>query len=822
MHIKISGICRGSEKIFALCSVPTLQEGAALSASAVTEDGRPVPCLVVPYEGDEEGESGTADAGASGVTQFVCIVPIVRTAHYKISVSAGGDSGELTLSSSRAAWESRLNYRMRPELSSRLRDYDKKATQHAARIEFSQCVGGAGANVLRGAVSVPLREDNDLEVTCFTQDLEPVPFDYVVMGTSVAQANPEAALRGAGAEPFEDRRVMQFSSRFPQTVQSYLFVVRDRNHPELDTFEVLFADWYRDLVEGTAEIMRHAQIDPGYQGWFDARRDSERALAAQAAYPFEERPTFSIVVPLFNTPAKFFSEMVESVRAQSYPEWELVLVNASPENAELAGLVAASAREDARIRVVALEENLGISENTNAGIAAATGDFVSFFDHDDVLEPSILFEYALAVNERPDTDLLYCDEDKLLPDGTLSQPFFKPDFSIDLLRNNNYVCHMLTVRRSLLQEIEPNTREYDGAQDHNLTLRASERARHVAHVARVLYHWRISPTSTAGNAGTKSYASEAGLRAVREHLERVGLPAEVSLADRPFTYRVIYDVPASRPLVSIVIPNKDHVDLLSRCVGSILEKSTYENYEIVVVENNSEDPATFACYEELEAAHPGVVRVVRWGAEFNFSKLMNFGRRNARGEYLLLLNNDTEVITPNWIEVMLGLAAREDVGVVGVRLFYPDDTIQHAGLTVTGGVAAHLHKDLPRGSWGYFALADAQQDLSAVTAACVMSSVRAFDAVGGFTEDLRVAFNDVDYCLKLREKGLLVVYTPEVELYHYESVSRGAEDSPEKIARFHGEIAYMNWRWSSIYINGDPYMSVNTQRVEPRNAYYHL
>ena len=207
--------------------------------------------------------------------------------------------------------------------------------------------------------------------------------------------------------------------------------------------------------------------------------------------------------------------------------------------------------------MVELEENLGISENTNAGIAVATGDFVCFFDHDDVLEPSILFEYALAVNERPDTDLIYCDEDKLLPDGTLSQPFFKPDFSIDLLRNNNYVCHMLTVRRSLLQEIEPNTREYDGAQDHNLTLRASERARHVAHVARVLYHWRISPTSTAGNAGTKSYASEAGLRAVREHLERVGLPAEVSLADRPFTYRVIYDVPASRPLVSIVIPNKD-------------------------------------------------------------------------------------------------------------------------------------------------------------------------------------------------------------------------------------------------------------------------
>ena len=813
MHIKIAGICRGSEKVFVLCSVPRLGDAARLVASATVADGRAVPCTLSPYE--------PADADAS-VTQFVCCVPIVQTPHYKIRVSAGSDSGELTVSSSRATWESRLNYRMRPALCDSIRDYDKEASSRAARIEFHQCVTGAGANVLRGSVTLPLRDDNDLEVTCFTQALEPVPFDYVVMGSSVARAGASVPRAGGTSEVYEDSRVIQWSARFPQQVQSYVFVLRDRNHPEFDSFEVLFSGWYGSLVEATSEVMRNAQVDPAYPQWFEAHRDSEGALLEQASFSFAERPTFSIVVPLFNTPADFYTEMVDSVRRQSYPGWQLVLVNASPENAELGALVEASARADERITVVTVEKNLGISENTNAGIARATGDFVCFFDHDDVLERSILFEYASAVNARPDTDVMYCDEDKLLPDGTLAQPFFKPDFSIDLLRNNNYVCHMLTIRRSLLESLELNTREYDGAQDHNLTLRAVERARHVHHVPRVLYHWRISPTSTAGNAGTKSYASEAGLRAVREHLARVGLPASVSLADRPFTYRVIYDVPAERPLVSIIIPNKDHVELLSRCVDSILARSTYENYEIVIVENNSVEPGTFAYYDELEAAHPGVVRVARWGAEFNFSKLMNFGRDRARGDYLLLLNNDTEVITPNWIEVMLGIAAREDVGAVGVRLYYPDDTIQHAGVCVTGGVAGHLNKDLPRGSWGYFALADAQQDLSAVTAACLMSSRRAFDAVGGFNEELQVAFNDVDYCLKLREKGLQVVYTPEVELYHYESVSRGAEDSVEKKIRFHREFAYMNYRWAAYYVKGDPFMSPNIARTEPRNAYYHL
>lgn len=805
MRINLESICRGSEKVFALCSVPRLPEGVTVSAVAATSDGRPIPCTVHPYAHGAE-----ADARAS---RFVCCVPEVKAAGYRVELStSAGERGELSFSSSHARWASRLNYRMDRDLAYDLRDYDKKASAQMAKIEFHECIEGVRSNVLRGSVSLPLREDNELRITCLTQDLEPVDFPYVVMGSSTTKVG----------SLYDNYRVIQFSGPFPKEVRNYIFVVTDANNPEFGRFEVLFGDWYESIRARTADVMRNAQVDPAYPGWFEAHRATEGMLLEQASVELAERPRFSIVVPLFNTPADFYRDMVASVRGQSYQDWELVLVNASPESAELSGLVEESVREDGRIRAVTLERNLGISENTNAGIAAATGDFVCFFDHDDVLEGDLLFEYAKAVNERPDTDVIYCDEDKLMPDGTYAQPFFKPDFNLDLLRNNNYVCHMLTIRRSLLDELEPNTSAYDGAQDHNLTLRASERARHVHHVDRVLYHWRISANSTAGDAGTKSYASEAGLRAVREHLERCGLSARVSLADRPFTYRVIYDVPAEHPLVSIVIPTKDHVDLLSRCVDSILEKSTYDNYEILLVENNSTERETFAYYDEVAAAHPGVVRVARWEAEFNFSKLMNFGRRNARGEYLILLNNDTEVITPEWIDVMLGICARDDVGAVGVRLFYPDDTIQHAGVVMTGGVATHVNKNLPRGVRGYFALDDAQQDMSVVTAACVMTSVSDFDSVDGFTEELAVAFNDVDYCLKLRELGKLVVYTPEVELYHYESISRGAEDNDEKRIRFHREFAYMNYQWAPYYVKGDPYMNRNLTTLEPRNAYYHL
>ncbi len=808
MNIKATGTCRGSGKVFVRFEARNLPEGQTLSIESHTKDDRPFPSSI--YELDSVGATKR---------DFVAVFPILSTLGSQsiiYAVDANGkqlDSASYRFNFSAAKWKSRLNYRIRKELTEAIRDYDRVGAYSKVSMEFWECIEDGDEAIIRGVLRVPYRDDNRLNITCTTANLEELPLQVTILGDSKAPVN---------ASKTEYRREVQFSFRVPNIAQRYVFSLKDSNHPSFDNFEVLDGPMFEQQRNSTSFIMLSAQEDPGYNGWFEANKTTIDVLAKQKSIHLAAEPSFSIVVPLYKTPRAYFTDMVSSVRQQTYGNWELILVNASPEDDQLGQLVNEATNQDSRIHSVALESNLGISENTNKGIAQASGDFICFFDHDDLLEPDILFEYAQAINKTPDTDVLYCDEDKLMPSGEYSQPFFKSDFNIDLLRNNNYICHMLTIRKTLLDQLEPNTSEFDGAQDHNMILQASEKARHIYHVPKVLYHWRMSENSTASNAGSKSYATEAGIKAVKNHLERVGLSATVSATDRPFTYRVVYDVPKSHPLVSIIIPSKDHSDVLDTCIQSIISKTTYDNYEIVVIENNSSDSKTFEYYEAIQKTYPSLIRVEYWPAEFNFSKLMNFGAKKAKGDYFLLLNNDTEVITPRWIDVMLGLCARNDVGIVGVRLLYKDNTIQHAGVCVNGMAAGHLGKNLPRGRWGYFALRDAQQDLSAVTAACLMTTREAFESVGGFTEQLSVAFNDIDYCLKVREKGLLVVYTPEVELYHYESLSRGSEDDTDKRLRFHREISYLNYRWAEYYVEGDPYIGPNINGTEPLNYYYHL
>ena len=807
MIFKVDRVVRGNEKLFILCRVSDFISAYEIKLRDVSDTGLLIPCLALPFDSDFEGTS-----------RVVCCAPdaVVNNHEFVLELYSGNElksSYAFKVSRERAKWESRLNYRIKPELSSKIRDYDQEASKITGSITFDACISDDDCLIVRATAWLPYRNNNQLNISVYNMNLKPVDVEMIPTGDFEME-------RG---ETYGDMfHGHSFSMRLPAKLQHYLFLIEDCNNPKLSGFDVLTEHALNQLRNNTFEKMNHAQFDSNYPKWFASHKVTKGVLKEQAAAKLPYMPTFSIIVPLFNTPKEYFVDMVDSVRQQSYPNWQLVLVNASPENENLSILVDYACESDKRIASLRLEDNFGISLNTNRGIDQSSGDFVCFFDHDDVLEPNILFEYAKYINSHPNCDLLYCDEDELLPDGSLSQPFFKPNFNIDLLRNLNYICHMLTIRKTLLDSIEPNSPEFDGAQDHNLTLEAVEVARHVGHIPQVLYHWRVSKNSTAGGAGAKSYTSEAGIKAVSAHLRRLGIKADVTMARRPNTYKVIYRVPDGSPLVSIVIPSKDHIDLLERCIKSIISKSTYEQYEIVVVENNSTDPDTFKFYQTIQSEFPGIVRVVYWDGEFNFSKLMNFGRDASRGEYLLLLNNDTEVITPNWLEIMLGLCAREDVGAVGVRLYYPDDTIQHAGVVIAGGCATHLNKDLPRDKRGYFALDDAQQDLSAVTAACVMTKKTAFDSVGGFTEELSVAFNDIDYCLKLRENNLLVVYTPEVELYHYESVSRGAENSDEKKIRFHREVSYMNYQWADYYIKGDPYYNPNFDNFESRCGYYHL
>lgn len=545
-----------------------------------------------------------------------------------------------------------------------------------------------------------------------------------------------------------------------------------------------------------------------YGPWFEKHKPSAEELERQRKKKWKNPPLISVAVPAYRTPPGFLEQMVLSVKEQTYPHWELCIVNASRGEDGMEQVLGRYAGGDERIRVKNLEENLGIAGNTNEALEMARGEFVGLLDHDDLLAPQALFRIAEALTADPQADAVYTDEDKVTTDlSEHFQPHFKPDFNLDLLRSNNYITHFFVVRTRLAREAGGFRREFDGAQDYDFIFRCTEEAKKVLHVPEVLYHWRTHKASTADNPASKMYAFEAGKRAIEAHLARCGQEGTVSLRKDLGFYRVEYPV-QGEPLVSILIPNRDQKETLEKCLNSIWEKSTYKNYEILIVENNSSSPEIFDYYREIEK-RPGV-RILTWKEGFNYSAINNFGEKSAAGDYLLFLNNDVEVINSRWIEELLGNCQRKEVGIVGAKLYYPDDTIQHAGTVIgIGGIAGHAFLNMPRSRTGYLHKASLQMDLSAVTAACMMMKRQVFKQLGGFEERLSVAFNDVDLCLRTVQAGYLVVYNPEVELYHYESKSRGAEDSEEKVRRFQEEIEFMRCRWMDLLKKGDPYYNRN-------------
>lgn len=540
---------------------------------------------------------------------------------------------------------------------------------------------------------------------------------------------------------------------------------------------------------------------------------SEDVVKMQKNTRFAYEPKISILVPLYNTPEIFLQEMIESVQNQTYGNWELCLADGSDnEHTDVEKKCMNFCKTEARIKYKKLEKNLGISENTNACIEMASGDYIGLFDHDDLLTQDALYEVVKRINEKENVDVVYTDEDKLLynakdKSAKYVEPHCKSDFNLDLLRTNNYICHFFVVKRSILDQVGGFRSEYDGSQDFDLILRCVEKARGIEHIPKILYHWRIHAGSTAARPESKMYCYEAGKHAIESHLERLHINATVEMTEHLGFYRVKYPV-TGHPLVSIIIPNKDEKETLEKCINSIKEKTKYDNYEIIVVENNSVTREIFDYYDQI--SKDDKVRVIRWENEFNYSKINNFGVQHANGEYLLLLNNDVEVISDCWMEELLSNCQREEVGIVGAKLIYPDNTVQHAGAIIgLGGIAGHAFVGLDANHPGYFGRAFIQQDLSAVTAACLMVSKKVYNEVGGLEEQLRVAFNDVDFCLKVRKAGYLVVMDPNARLYHYESKSRGAEDTPEKHARFASEVDYMAKHWRDILEKGDPYYNKN-------------
>ena len=551
-----------------------------------------------------------------------------------------------------------------------------------------------------------------------------------------------------------------------------------------------------------------------YDTWLRIMRVSRQELFAQRKTKFSYAPKFSVVVPLYHTPAKFLKDLVRSMMYQSYANWELCLVNASPEDVHLTSLLENWAMRDKRIRVIRLEKNLGIAQNTNAGIAASTGEFIAFLDHDDFLEPDALFCYADALNKDKTIDVFYSDEDKTDEYAAhYFYPHFKSDFNIDLLHANNYMCHFLAVRKSLVDTVGGLNEKFDGAQDYDFVLRLTENTKKIYHCPRILYHWRCSNQSTAANQGNKMYAIHAGKAALNAHYKRIGWNARAQEGAVDGWYQTKFTL-KEEPLVSILIPNKDHTDDLDVCLNSFFERADYQNYEFIIIENNSVLPETFAYYEKIEKEHDNV-KVVYWEAGFNYSAINNFGFKFAKGDYIMLLNNDVELITPDIFQSMLGFCMRPEVGVVGAKLLYNDHTVQHAGVLVgAGGLADHVFKGIHEDDPGYMGRAISSQDVSAVTAACLLVKRSVYEEVGGLEDEFQVAFNDVDFCLKVRKADYLIVYDADVKLFHYESKSRGMEDTTERFIRFGNEMMLLNSKWDILSTFVDPYYNPNLSYLE--------
>lgn len=571
----------------------------------------------------------------------------------------------------------------------------------------------------------------------------------------------------------------------------------------------------RFIVKAVGKLTGKSIKDPT-NIYFNKINPNEARLKEQRDYKFASNYKFSILIPVYRPDVKFFTLMLDSIVAQTYDNWQICLADGSDDGYTVENVVKPYVEKygEDKVKYIKLENNLGIAENTNAAMRMADGDFIVFGDHDDELHPTALFECMRELERYPQADFIYSDEDKIIEaTGHHTEAHFKSDLNMELLRSNNYICHLSVVKKSLADKVGGLYTQFNGSQDHDYVLRCVEKAECVRHIPRILYHWRINDNSTAKSASTKTYANTAGVNAVSAHLKRMGIDGEVKNGVAPGFYDIRYKL-TEKPLVSVIIPNKDHLDDLTRCLESMENVNNYHNVEYIVVENNSVLEDTFEGYKELEKKYGDKFKLVKWDGIFNYSAINNFGARYAKGEYILLLNNDTSVIEPDSLRCMLAQCQRAEVGIVGAKLLYDDDTVQHAGVIIGyQGVAGHAFTGIGDDVYGYFARAVLSQELSAVTAACLLTKRSVFDEVGGLDESFEVAFNDIDYCMKVRAAGYKIIYDPHAKLHHYEYKSRGAEDTGKKQERFGGEIMHFIDKWRAALIAGDMYYNPNLELV---------
>ena len=564
-----------------------------------------------------------------------------------------------------------------------------------------------------------------------------------------------------------------------------------------------------DFEDASLSLAERKQITQFWGGYFydtpefTSKRQSEMAS-------FDSQPLISVIMPVYNVDPKWLELAVQSLRNQWYTNWELCIVDDKSTNESTLDYL--RSLDESNLKIKFSEQNGNISVASNMALTMVEGDYVALMDNDDELTPDAFFEVVKAINEQ-DAEFIYSDEDKIAMSGINCNPHYKSDWNPDLCLAQNYMSHLGVIKKELITQVGGFTVGLEGAQDYDLYLKVLEHTEKIYHIPKVLYHWRMIPGSTAAEFSEKSYAQDAGLKALENAMQRRGIDGDVEHGKYPGTYRVERHI-IGKPLVSIIVPFKDKPDLLELCLGSILEKTSYQNFEVIGISNNSDEAETFACMEKYARRDPRIT-FREYNELFNYSKINNYAASIAKGEHLLLLNNDIEVITPSWIEELLQHSQRPEVGAVGAKLYYPNDTVQHAGVICgIGGVAGHSHKYFEKENPGYFARMHLTQNLSAVTAACLMVKKSIFEQVEGLNEvDLTIAFNDVDLCLRIKELNYLNVYTPYCEMYHHESISRGEEDNPEKVKRFNKEMDYMQKRHKTSN-TPDPFYNINLTLIK--------
>lgn len=818
MSIKRLALCRSQGRLFVLLRFAGMdvaeiieREGSQAFAHATT-NGASVPSLALPVD---HGRVLALCPSVAGYERelAVLVLPFLDGSAIDVVFASGGQKlGSIRLDSRMAKLESKINYKAKPVLCALIRDAQRGERCGRYEIDAVRYLPADSGAVWR--YEVTWAGDSQC-----TPQLEILDTHMNVIDATVHMFESQVDVSQQNGCRVNK---MYLSVEMPEDIRDFVAIATDPAGQIQSGFCAMDGRLYNGMVDDSWNRMKDARADDAaYRRWFEQHRAKPGDLACQrvAAAAFAYRPLVSIVVPCYKTDLVYLRELLDSVLAQSYDNWELLLMDASPEWDAVANLVAAA--RDERVRRIELPGNGGIVVNTNAGIQQATGDYIAFLDHDDILEPDALFHYVAALNnaaggERP--QVLFCDEDMFQKTGEWGQPVFKTRLNVDLLYSHNCVTHFLMVEKALIDRIGVSPEDVAGAQDYGLTLRCLAAGARFEHVAHVLYHWRVLPGSTADcSADSKPYAIEAGRLALQRHFDSLGIRGTVEESETPFVYRMRYALPESAPLVSIVIPTKDHVETLDACVMSIAQKATYANYEIVLVENNSEDQETFAYYETLPervaaaSGGKGAARVEWWPGEFNYSQIINFGVEHAKGDYLLLLNNDTEVISSDFIEEMMGYLQRPDAGVVGAKLYFADHLVQHAGILVSvRGALAHANQDFSAKREGYLARAVRPGNFSAVTGACQMVRRDVFEQVGGYNEEFAVGFNDADFCLRVWEAGYRTIFTPYAELYHYEFTSRGREEAnEEKMRRWKREQALFMQRWPEFSLNGDPWLGPN-------------